>query len=271
MWTRKEVKDRAKEALRRSYWKIVLVSLLTILLGSSSGNFTVDFSNGFWDGFVNGDSQQQENTIEATLGSVTASINVEELTWADKLENLLDSISPVVLAVYLVTFCIIFVIILLIALAVRIFLIQPLLVGVDRFMLKSVDDAATLGEVGYTFEHNYKNGVKVIFFKELYVFLWSLLFVIPGIYKSYQYHMVSYILAEYPDIPYQEALKRSRDMMEGHKWSAFVLDLSFIGWHMLALVTCGISEIFYVTPYANLTNAALYRRLSDYGVQDSDC
>lgn len=54
----------------------------------------------------------------------------------------------------------------------------------------------------------------------------------------------------------------SRDMMEGHKWQAFVLDLSFILWHLLGTITCGIAEIFYVQPYQQLTCAALYRRLS---------
>ena len=105
--------------------------------------------------------------------------------------------------------------------------------------------------------------------RDLYVFLWALLFLIPGIYKKYQYYMVEFILAENPDMPYREVLERSRKMMDGQKWNAFVLDLSFILWHMLSFVTCGISEIAFVQPYINLTRAALYRALSD-GRQEGD-
>ena len=61
---------------------------------------------------------------------------------------------------------------------------------------------------------------------------------------------------------YREVLRASADMMNGHKWKAFVLDLSFILWHLGGLMTCGILEIFYVIPYQDLTCAALYRALS---------
>ena len=162
------------------------------------------------------------------------------------------------------------VITLLIGIALDVLLLNPIKVGVDRFMLKSVDDTARIADVGYTFDHNYKNGIKVMFFRDLYVVLWSLLFIIPGIYKSYQYRMVSYILAENPDMPYREVLQRSKDMMNGQKWNAFVLDWSFILWHMLGGITCGLAEVFYVAPYVNLTNAALYRQLTQQPEQIAD-
>ena len=81
--------------------------------------------------------------------------------------------------------------------------------------------------------------------------------------------MVSYILAEHPDMPYQEVLQMSKDIMNGQKWNAFVLDLSFILWHILGGITCGIAEVFYVAPYVNLTNAALYRKLTSREVEAS--
>lgn len=130
-------------------------------------------------------------------------------------------------------------------------------------MLKSVDDKAEVKEVLYAFDHSYKNVVRTMFHKDIRVLLWSLLFVIPGIYKSYQYRMVSYILAEHPDTDYRQALQMSKDMMNGEKWHAFVLDLSFILWHMLGAITCGIVELFYVNPYIWLTDAALYRKLCE--------
>ena len=101
-----------------------------------------------------------------------------------------------------------------------------------------------------------------MFHYDLRVFLWSLLFIIPGFYKEYQYRLVPYILAEQPDMNYKEALQKSAALMNGHKWKAFVLDLSFIPWHIFGLITCGMGTIFYVTPYHSLTQAALYRKLS---------
>ena len=102
---------------------------------------------------------------------------------------------------------------------------------------------------------------KVQFFQELFTFLWSLLFVIPGIIKSYAYSQAMYILADNPDIGALEALRRSEEMMRGHKLDLFLLDLSFIGWHLLALVTFGLSYI-YVMPYLATTRAGFYRSLA---------
>ena len=101
-----------------------------------------------------------------------------------------------------------------------------------------------------------------MFHYDIRIALWYLLFIIPGIYKQYQYRLVPYILAERPDMPYREVLQRSAALMNGHKWKAFLLDLSFIPWHILGIITCFIVEIFYAAPYQALTSAALYRRLS---------
>ncbi|MCH5254851.1 MAG: DUF975 family protein, partial [Lachnospiraceae bacterium] len=165
-------------------------------------------------------------------------------------------ISLVIVAMVFVLFIII------VAALFDIFLINPLMVGAQRFMLKSVDGTGDLSALGYLFDHSYINGVKAAFHRDLQIFLWALLFVIPGIYKKYQYYMVDYILAETPEMPWQEVLNLSKEMMKGQKWNTFVLDLSFILWHMLSLLTCGLLEIFYVSPYQYMTRASLYRRLS---------
>ena len=91
-----------------------------------------------------------------------------------------------------------------------------------------------------------------------------MLFVIPGIIKGYEYRMVSYILADQPELSRKEAFQLSKQMMKGQKWNAFVLDLSFIGWYLLCLVTCGIAGIFYVYPYVFATDAELYLALKRY-------
>ena len=74
--------------------------------------------------------------------------------------------------------------------------------------------------------------------------------------------MIPYLLAENPNLTGEEAFALSKQMMNGQKWNAFVLDLSFIGWNILSGFTLGILSALYVQPYKNFTNAALYEELS---------
>ena len=90
-----------------------------------------------------------------------------------------------------------------------------------------------------------------------------MLFVIPGIIKHYSYRLVPYILSESPDMDTEEAFRLSMEMMDGNKWDAFVLDLSFLGWEILSGITMGILGLFYVHPYRACTNAELYAVLRD--------
>lgn len=98
----------------------------------------------------------------------------------------------------------------------------------------------------------------------LYTFLWSLLFIIPGIVAAYRYRMVPYLLADNPDIGASEALRQSKTLMQGHKGELFVLDLSFIGWSLLAALTCGIGTL-WLTPYMEMTFANYYDALNNSG------
>ena len=95
----------------------------------------------------------------------------------------------------------------------------------------------------------------------IFTVLWSLLFIIPGIVKAYEYMMIPYLLADNPQMTKEQAFAESKRMMQGQKWKAFVLDLSFIGWYILSGLTLGILAIFYVSPYVNATHAALYEAL----------
>lgn len=145
-----------------------------------------------------------------------------------------------------------------------VFLFQMLLVGACRFYVENRDYKAPVSKLLFGFQSGfYGNSVLVMFMKNLFVALWTLLFVIPGIVMSYAYRMVPYILAEQPDIDYREALRISKEMMYGQKWEAFFLDLSFIGWLMVGAVTCGIAGIFYVKPYVDATNVELYVTLRE--------
>ena len=102
-----------------------------------------------------------------------------------------------------------------------------------------------------------------MFWKDLFTFLWSLLFVIPGIVKSYEYMMIPYLLAENPDMSREDAFAESKRMMDGNKWDTFVMDLSFIGWLLLGAITMNIVNILYTNPYMYLTHAELYHTLKN--------
>ncbi|MBQ2897237.1 MAG: DUF975 family protein [Clostridia bacterium] len=96
----------------------------------------------------------------------------------------------------------------------------------------------------------------------LFTFLWSLLFVIPGIIASLSYSMAPYILAENKSFTAMEALNASKKMMNGHKADLFILYLSFIGWGLLVSVTFGIAGI-YVFPYMEATKANFYYSIKE--------
>lgn len=282
MWTRVELKERAKAALHRNYWKIVLVSALLFLLGCGVGGHSVFKTTGHTgqqaDEVVTGEGVYTEET-DAGQGTDKARSLVSVKLDPDKEEVIIQEdggvgsegqnyeISFLEIAVAGIMAATVGIFIFLVAFAaafvVDVFLLNPLSVGGCRFMVKSVADVAQVKEIAYGFDHSYRNVVKVMFFRELYIFLWTLLFVIPGIVKMFQYYMVPYILTEYPDMEYREALQMSRDMMEGNKWKTFVLGLSFILWDFFGVITFGIGEILYVQPYRQLTFAALYAKLKE--------
>ncbi len=122
--------------------------------------------------------------------------------------------------------------------------------------------AGTKPDVKDTFSgfDDFWSAFKVTFLVGLYTFLWSLLFVIPGIVKSYAYSMSFYILAENKGKPARECIRESMEMTDGHKMELFVLGLSFIGWALLCGITFGIAYI-WVGPYMQATFTNAYKSL----------
>ncbi len=96
--------------------------------------------------------------------------------------------------------------------------------------------------------------------KNLFLFLWSLLFLIPGIVKSYSYALTGYIRADRPELSFSQTITESRRLMQGHKLDLFCLDLSFFGWYLLGTLCCGIG-IFFVAPYHSLSRALFYEAI----------
>lgn len=220
MWTRDLLKRNAKQVLRNNYWMALLVSFVAVLLcGEAKGpSFTFNFTT---------------NSIQYNYGL------------------------PFPMAV-LQLFSFIFIGIFLLAIAFTLFVSNPVRVGKCRYFMESRVGNAPFSTLFSAFKGPaYLNVVGVMFLKNLFIFLWTLLFIIPGIYKSYQYRMVDYLLAENPYMSYHRALELSRAMTDGEKFNIFVLDLSFIGWLLLGTLAFGIG-VYFVNPYMEATYAELY-------------
>ena len=234
MWTRKELKGQAKEALKRNYWKAVLVTVLFGLLVGGTGSSAVA-------------------GISASVGSGSESTGS---LWSYVLAFLHESMPGLLTALIIIA-----VVLVVVSLAVSILLINPINVGFAYFRMNALRGVGNVGDLGRGFDASYKRNVGTLFLQALYTLLWTCLLVVPGFIKAYEYCMIPYLLADHPEMTRQEAFATSKAMMKGNKWKAFVLDLSFIPWDLLSTLTLGIVSVFYVAPYRRLTAAALYEKL----------
>ena len=147
--------------------------------------------------------------------------------------------------------------------AIALFILGCVLkVGYSRFNLDLVDRQAEL-KVNSLFSYfgYWKNAVGAGLLQAVYIFLWTLLFIIPGIVAGYSYAMAGYILAENPQLSGREAIALSKRMMYGNRWRLFCLNISFIGWDILCVLTMGIGELV-LNPYKQAALAAFYRDVS---------
>jgi hypothetical protein len=223
MWSRRDLKVRAKAVLRTNYWKAFLISLVIAAAGGSGGS---------------GGSSSGRNNYNSG-SSLPDRVN----------ENLLLFIGIAIVAS---------IVIIIIIAALRIFLGYPLEVGGRRYFIKSAEYSNNKKCFSFAFYgENYKGIVLTMLLKGVQNFLWFLLFIIPGIVKYYAYRMVPYILADNPNIGYKRAIQLSKEMTNGHKFDIFILDLSFIGWYLLGLIALVIGMLF-VMPYQFATEAELY-------------
>lgn len=137
----------------------------------------------------------------------------------------------------------------------------PLTIGLNHFFVMNTlgrteqISATTPFTVAF---QNYGRKLGGYLWMELFTFLWTLLFIIPGIIKAFSYAMTPYILADCPNVKATDALKLSMRIMKGHKWELFVFGLSFIGWGLLSLLTLGILDLFFVGPYMQSSCATYY-------------
>lgn len=272
MWDRKELKQKGKAAFLANYWKTVLVAFLMTALvlgatayGGSSARGRLDTaseSSETVDTSLTND--QSIETVEDAIAAIGEATNAtpEQI---DELNQLVDAVrndsetQEALLAILAIIGGVLLLIVL-IASLLRLLVFNPLEVGCESFFLRNAEAPAALDELGRGF-HPYWRSVGTLFLRGLFLFLWSLLLIVPGVIKSYSYRMVPYILADDPEIGGMEAITLSRRMMDGQKWKAFVLDLSFLGWLLLSALTLGLLGLFFVNPYRFCTNAELYRTL----------
>lgn len=144
--------------------------------------------------------------------------------------------------------------------------------GYAKFNLNLVDaKPASFADLFSEFSR-FGAGFVMQLLRTVYTFLWSLLLVIPGIYASYGYAMTPYIMLEQPELTPNEAITKSKELMHGNRWRLFCLEISFIGWILLAaLLTCGIG-LLWVTPYMEAATAAFYREICEekYGKEQKE-
>ena len=223
MWTIQEVKEKARAAFKANYWPCVGIALLMSVL---TGGTT--FSSG-----AQGNSSEMQSAIESGQTEVLAGI--------------------------LIGFAAVSVV----SILVKIFLANPVEVGGYRFFKENIEEPGAPFSLIKTGFQNFGHTFATLLLRDLFLILWALLFIIPALIKGYSYCMVPFILAEHPELSATEVITRSRAMMNGHKWRAFVLDLSFIGWILLGVVTLGLGLIFWTEPYMYSTRAALYLKLKE--------
>jgi len=116
--------------------------------------------------------------------------------------------------------------------------------------------------------HRFGDGFCLMLLQTLFVLLWSLLLIVPGLIASLRYAMAPFIMAENPDMTALEAINASKELMEGHKMELFLLGLSFFGWALLCILTLGIGSL-WLNPYINAAHAAFYRHISRPQIVDA--
>lgn len=140
--------------------------------------------------------------------------------------------------------------------------------GHCQFMLNLYDNKPV--DIRDLFSHfdRFLDALVMNLLSSLFVALWTLLFIIPGIVAGYRYAMAPFILAENPGMGGLEAITASKELMRGYKFDLFVLDLSFIGWALLNVLTLGIGSL-WLNPYESMAHTVFYRNLCPAQIVDS--
>lgn len=233
-----DFRREAREALNGKWKMAILVGMLATILGATGEGFSVNF---------------EKTTTSADIGLNFAGTRIYSAGIGSA-----DSIGMQNFLAGTVTYLMVIAIVL----AVAQFIIGCIVsVGYAKYNMDLVDGAE--GKAGTLFDYlpQWKTMLLAGFLQALYVLLWTLLFIIPGIIAALRYAMTPYILAENPEMEAGEAIDRSKTLMDGNKWRLFCLGFSFIGWTILAGCMPVIGNLLLL-PYTSAANAAFYRDIT---------
>lgn len=258
-------KAQAKEFLRTHFWQAFLVCLVfSLLFGVISISFKVD-EDGYDDKYFSVFDPADLNLPEKSYYTIGSN----ESDWGYLLIESPIRASNVLRIALNMTVMIIIAAVAAVVFLWRTFISEVLVVGQARYFLEGFKGPGSFGTLFSPYrKREWVSFAGKMFVKNLYLFFWTLLFIIPGIVKMYAYRMVPYILAEEPTLPISEAIRRSNSMTNEIKFEMFVMDLSFLGWYLLGLIPCGLG-ILFVVPYHQATLGKLYVSLAQDSINDS--
>ncbi len=289
MWNRKDLKHHAKGALKRNYLGIVITCMLvSIALGyavspvksaeqmfhpnsrpsaGASAAKTADnarqestSNTEIVDSFLGGMGIEND-TAKRWTGGVLSQFANNTQGAGSVIYGIMNTINQIVFSDRLSPGIIIgagaF-----ISFLIFIFLKNVLQIGFCRYLLEArIYSRTRLNRILFPWHiKRCFSIVKIMFVKWLFQLFWTFT-IVGGLIKAYSYRLVPFIAAENPDISPREAISLSREMMKGNKWRAFVLDISFLPWSLLNMLTFNLLEILFIQPYKKLTNAEFYMAL----------
>ena len=232
-----DFRQEARAALQWKWLLAILVGLVAALLGGL-GSDGLEFKINFTGGELSANLQYAGQTV---------------YSWGDGIAPGLRAFL-IGGAVYLILAAVV--------LGVLYFILGSVVkVGYARFNLNLTAGEKPPFETLFSYFPHWKTVAVAWLLQSVYVLLWMLLLVIPGIVASYSYAMTSFILAENPELTASEAIAQSKAMMEGNRWRLFCLRFSFVGWAILCAFTLGIGNLV-LTPYERAAEAAFYREIS---------
>ena len=262
MWIRSELKERGKVTFKRFYWKAVLVCFICLLLTGGLGSGVSSRISDTYDLSIYNDYNYTDDDYYD-----------DEYYYDEDFDqgvtDIMDGVEGFFSSGFFLLFIGITIVIMIVGFIIKLLIVYPIEIGKNNFFMGIREEEKTLDSLIFVYKSGQlKSAIFTMFMKGLFQFLWSLLFVIPGIIKAYEYRMIPYILSENPQISRQRAFEISKRMMMGNKWNTFILDLSFLGWEILSGLTIGILGIFYVNPYVQSTNAELYAYLREEALKN---
>ena len=227
MLTSKELRAKAWNSLKGKYWRAFLVILVLGLLASIG------------------------TSLETGSQNLTDMLNLVDPSEMDETMELGAAVVGTIATVMAV-----------VGMAISLFVGNAADVGLAHYFILNTDSKPSFADAFYGFKVKYLRNIGTLLLVGIKIVLWSCLLLIPGIIKSVEYSIIPYILADDAEITSKEAFRKAKEMMMGNKWRLCKLYISFFGWFVLCVVTCGLGTPFLL-PYVSAANAEFYAELKN--------